>query len=161
MRQFYLYRNSSGYYNAVFVDPISEKKGTDKIQATIIAQKWIESGAPQTRSNARNFSATSTDNPLNLKDICERLSQEEAETLINLLCQKFRLSTPQQITISQTNKTPAPVEIKKPAETATAKPQTSGIPLSEYMLNFWDYDQNLIIIVSTSTFWIILTNNCS
>ena len=75
MRQFYLYKNSSGYYNAVFVDPISGKKGTDKsthtkdkIQATIIAQKWIESGAPQTRSNSRNFSATSTDNPLNLKD---------------------------------------------------------------------------------------------
>ena len=46
MRQFYLYKNQSGYYNAVFVDPISGKKGTDKIthtkdkiQATIIAQK--------------------------------------------------------------------------------------------------------------------------
>ena len=30
MRQFYLYRNSSGYYNAVFVEPINGKKGTDK-----------------------------------------------------------------------------------------------------------------------------------
>ena len=152
MRQFYLYKNSSGYYNAVFVDPISGKKGTDKsthtkdkIQATIIAQKWIESGAPQTRSNSRNFSATSTDNPLNLKDICERLSQEEAETLINLLCQKFSLSTPQQIIIPQTNETPAPAEIKKPAKTAAVKPQTSGIPLSEYMLNFWDYDKSEFI----------------
>ena len=152
MRQFYLYKNSSGYYNAVFVDPISGKKGTDKsthtkdkIQATIIAQKWIESGAPQTRSNSRNFSATSTDNPLNLKDICERLSQEEAQTLINMLYQKYSLSTPQQIIIPQTQETPAPAEIKKPAKVVAAKPQTKGIPLSEYMLNFWDYDKSEFI----------------
>ena len=97
MRQFYLYKNSSGYYNAVFVDPVSGKKGTDKsthskdkIQATIIAQKWVESGSPQARSNSRNFSATSTTTQLNLKDISERLSQDEAQTLVNMLLQKFR-----------------------------------------------------------------------
>ena len=30
MRQFYIYKNSSGYYNAVFVDPETGKKGKDK-----------------------------------------------------------------------------------------------------------------------------------
>ena len=44
MRQFYLYKNSSGYYNAIFVDPTSGKRGIDKsthskdkIEATMIA----------------------------------------------------------------------------------------------------------------------------
>ena len=30
MRQFYLYKNNSGYFNAVFVDPVSGLKGTSK-----------------------------------------------------------------------------------------------------------------------------------
>lgn len=44
MRQFYLYKNSSGYYNAIFVDPTSGNRGIDKsthskdqIKATMIA----------------------------------------------------------------------------------------------------------------------------
>ena len=62
-----------------------------------------------------------------------------------MLYQKYSLSTPQQIIIPQTQETPAPAEIKKPAKVAAAKPQTKGIPLSEYMLNFWDYDKSEFI----------------
>ena len=49
MRQFYLYKNQSGYYNAVLVDPFTGKKGKDKsthtkdkIQAAVIASGWVE-----------------------------------------------------------------------------------------------------------------------
>ena len=165
MRQFYLYKNSSGYYNAVFVDPVSGKKGTDKsthtkdkIQATIIAQKWVESGSPQARSNSRNFSATSTTTQLNLKDISERLSQDEAQALVNMLLQKFTLN------VMQTNesqqilvKTPVvipefsaepttPVESKKKVvKIVKAKAHISGIKLSEFLLTFWDYEKSEFI----------------
>ena len=165
MRQFYLYKNSSGYYNAVFVDPVSGKKGTDKsthtkdkIQATIIAQKWVESGSPQARSNSRNFSATSTTTQLNLKDISERLSQDEAQALVNMLLQKFTLNVMQTNESRQiVEKTPvvipeisaeptAPVESKKKVvKIVKAKAHISRIKLSEFLLTFWDYEKSEFI----------------
>ena len=48
MRQFYLFKNNSGYYNAVFVNPVSGFKGTsksthtkDRIEAIMIATSWL------------------------------------------------------------------------------------------------------------------------
>lgn len=165
MRQFYLYKNSSGYYNAVFVDPVSGKKGTDKsthskdkIQATIIAQKWVESGSPQARSNSRNFSATSTTTQLNLKDISERLSQDEAQTLVNMLLQKFTLNvmqtnekqqivekTPVVIPEIPAETTPPAASKKKVVKIVKAKAHISGIKLSEFLLTFWDYEKSEFI----------------
>ena len=102
MRSFYLYKNSSGYYNAVFVDPVSGKKGTDKsthtkdkIQATVIASGWLEHGVPGARGNSRSFTAEKATSSLNLKDIAERVNQDEAQQLINLLSKKFNLAMPE------------------------------------------------------------------
>ena len=147
MRQFYLYKNSSGYYNAVFVDPISGKKGKDKsthtkdkIQATIIATGWLEHGCPESRGNSRNFTADKSEKRLNLNHIAEQLNQDEAQKLIQMLSQKFSLNLPQTQSIQA--KADEPEEIKKPAKAPVSKPQTVGIPLSEFLLNFWDYEKS-------------------
>ena len=82
MRQFYLYKNQSGYYNAVLVDPFTGKKGKDKsthtkdkIQAAVIASGWVEHGVPEARPNSRNYSLDNSAPRLNLKDICERVNE--------------------------------------------------------------------------------------
>ena len=53
MRQFYLGRNSSGYYRVYLIDPATgirdSGKSThtkDKVEATMIATSWLQNGAP-------------------------------------------------------------------------------------------------------------------
>ena len=149
MRSFYLYKNSSGYYNAVFVDPVSGKKGTDKsthtkdkIQATVIASGWLEHGVPGARGNSRSFTSEKATSSLNLKDIVERVNQDEAQELINLLSKKFNLAMPQTVAAPAE---PAPVEINKAVKIPMHKPHTPGIPLSSFLLNFWDYEKSEFI----------------
>lgn len=173
MRPFYLYKNSSGYYNAVFVDPISGKKGKDKsthtkdkIQATIIATGWVERGCPEARPNSRNYLPDSSESRLNLKDICDRVNQTEALELINMLTAKYNLVIPTsethviepQITTPTKAEEPAQkkrivVVRKKPAENTepvpapapVSKPKSEGIPLSAFLLNFWDFENSEFI----------------
>ena len=52
MRQFYLGRNSSGYYRVYFIDPVTgirdSGKSThtkDKVEATMIATSWLQNGS--------------------------------------------------------------------------------------------------------------------
>ena len=177
MRQFYLYKNHSGYYNAIFIDQATGKKSVDKsthtkdkFQATIIATKWLVQGVPDLRPNSRKFYSPDGESLLNLKDIAERLSREDAMLLISLLTNKFSLETPPNNTpqvsqpaephaeslIKTLQLTPAPIPSphsettkkrivvirKKPSEQVTPKPQTSGIPLSEFLFNFWDYEKS-------------------
>lgn len=179
MRQFYLYKNSSGYYNAVFVDPETGKKGKDKsthtkdkIQATIIASGWIEKGCPEARPNSRNYSPDSSTTRLNLKDICDRVNETEALQLINLLTAKYNLVNPSaetpviepQITTKQKADEPvqeqkrrivvvrkkpaensAPAQMSVPTPVPAQKPKTEGIPLSAFLLNFWDFENSEFI----------------
>ena len=49
MRQFYLGKNSSGYYRVYFVDPVTGTRGPgksthtkDKVEATLIAGQWLK-----------------------------------------------------------------------------------------------------------------------
>lgn len=66
MSQFYLFKNRAGYYVVRFIDPItgvmmSSGKSThvkDKIEATMIATKWLENGIPDAYSGSRNFQST-------------------------------------------------------------------------------------------------------
>ena len=94
MRQFYLYPNASGYYNVIFIDPISGKKLTDKsthtkdkVEAAMIATTWLQNGIPESRPNARNYHAAETKSNLNLKSIAQTVTEEEAQTLISMLTQ--------------------------------------------------------------------------
>lgn len=179
MRQFYLYKNSSGYYNAVFVDPETGKKGKDKsthtkdkIQATIIASGWVEKGCPEARPNSRNYSPDSSTTRLSLKDICDRVNETEALQLINMLTAKYNLVIPSaetpviepQITTKQKADEPiqeqkrrivvvrkkpaensAPAQMSVPTPVPAQKPKTEGIPLSAFLLNFWDFENSEFI----------------
>ena len=168
MRQFYLYKNQSGYFNAVLVDPVTGKKGKDKsthtkdkIQAAVIASGWVEHGVPEARPNSRGYALDSSAHRLNLKDICERVNETEAMELVNLLCKKYGLLIPSSVVaepvvqasstpvVETENKEAAPapkkriVLVKKKAvEEPAPKAKTEGIPLADFLMNFWDYEKS-------------------
>ena len=85
MRQFYLGRNSSGYYRVYFIDPVTGLRDSgksthtkDKVEATMIATSWLQNGAPDCRSNSRAFSNPTSLIPINLKNMVEHLSEDDA-----------------------------------------------------------------------------------
>ena len=142
MRQFYLYPNASGYFNVLFIDPITGKKITDKsthtkdqVEAAVIATTWLQNGIPEARPNSRSYYTAGTQSKLNLKTIAETVTEGEAQTLINLLAQRFNLAVPSQF----------PVQSQKTQKTAISKPQETGIPLISFLRNFWDYDNSEFI----------------
>ena len=146
MRPFYLYPNASGYYNVIFIDPISGKKLTDKsthtkdkVEAAMIATTWLQNGIPESRPNARNYHAAETKFNLNLKSIAQTVTEEEAQTLISMLTQRFNFTVSEQPAVTK----PILLEPEKKAQKiATPKPQKAGIPLSSFLLNFWDFDNS-------------------
>ena len=146
MRPFYLYPNASGYYNVIFIDPISGKKLTDKsthtkdkVEAAMIATTWLQNGIPESRPNARNYHAAKTKSNLNLKSIAQTVTEEEAQTLISMLTQRFNFTVSEQPAVTK----PILLEPEKKAQKiATPKPQKAGIPLSSFLLNFWDFDNS-------------------
>ena len=149
MRQFYLYPNASGYFNVIFIDPITGKKITDKsthtkdqVEAAVIATTWLQNGIPEARPNSRSYYTAGTQSKLNLKTIAETVTEGEAQTLINLLAQRFNLSVPSQFANTEKN---FPVQSQKPQKTAISKPQETGIPLISFLRNFWDYDNSEFI----------------
>ena len=172
MRQFYLYKNQSGYYNAVLVDPFTGKKGKDKsthtkdkIQAAVIASGWVEHGVPEARPNSRNYSLDNSAPRLNLKDICERVNETEAFELVNMLIKKYGLMIPSSVmaepvvqvtstpVVETENKEAAPAPkkrivlvkkkaVEEPAPKPKEKEKEKGILLSEFLLNFWDYEKS-------------------
>ena len=149
MRQFYLYPNASGYFNVIFIDPITGKKITDKsthtkdqVEAAVIATTWLQNGIPEARPNSRSYYTAGTQSKLNLKTIAETVTEGEAQTLINLLAQRFNLSVPSQFANTEKN---FPVQSQKTQKTAISKPQETGIPLISFLRNFWDYDNSEFI----------------
>lgn len=149
MRQFYLYPNASGYFNVIFIDPITGKKITDKsthtkdqVEAAVIATTWLQNGIPEARPNSRSYYTAGTQSKLNLKTIAETVTEGEAQTLINLLAQRFNLAVPSQFANTEKN---FPVQSQKTQKTAISKPQETGIPLISFLRNFWDYDNSEFI----------------
>ena len=149
MRQFYLYPNASGYFNVIFIDPITGKKITDKsthtkdqVEAAVIATTWLQNGIPEARPNSRSYYTAGTQSKLNLKTIAETVTEGEAQTLINLLAQRFNLAIPSQFANTEKN---FPVQSQKTQKTAISKPQETGIPLISFLRNFWDYDNSEFI----------------
>lgn len=154
MRQFYLAKNSSGYYRAIFLNPetgvpVSTKSthSKDKFEATMIATSWLQNGVPKARGNERAFSVQPNKTPLNLNSVVERVSKDEAIVLMNLLSAKFGLAVSvagagggafagANVDKSKTEQTEKAVE---DSVLTNAKPK---IKLIEYLLNFWDYDNS-------------------
>ena len=98
----------------------------------MIASSWLEHGIPEARGNSRRFTLEGTSSGLNLKDICDRVNQDEALKLMTMLSQKFNLDS--SAVIPSTN--PVPVQNKEPLE----PPKTSGISFSSFLFEFWDID---------------------
>ena len=95
MRQFYLFKNRAGNYVVRFIDPItgvmmSSGKSThvkDKVEATIIAAKWLENGVPNSYSGSRCFS-NKLNSGIDLQNIVSRLTDSEIDTLLTLIAQR-------------------------------------------------------------------------
>lgn len=144
MRQFYLFKNKSGYFNVVLLDPVSgfkcSTKSThtkDKVEATMIAASWIQNGQPEARSNSRKFNSASSSPSLNLKSIVERLSENDARLLVSMISDKFNFSATPGIS-SNASSNPNPIQ----NVSETKEPR---IKLAEYLINFWDYDKSEFI----------------
>ena len=99
MRQFYLFKNRAEYYVVRFIDPItgvmmSSGKSThvkDKIEATMIATKWLENGTPDAYSGSRSFQ-NKLSSGIDLQNIVSRLSDFEIDTL-QTISQESRVLT--------------------------------------------------------------------
>ena len=97
MRQFYLSKNSCGYYRIHFIDPITGKQGTGKSthtkdlnDAVMIAYNWLHNGIPDARSNSRAFmNSQSSSVPANLKSLVDNISENDAMKVIKMICKKF------------------------------------------------------------------------
>ena len=152
MRQFYLSKNNCGYYKVIFIDPVTGEKQTgksthtkDKFEATMIATSWLQNGVPAARGNSRNFSnnALTTTTPLNLQSIVDRLTQNDAQTLMNLIALKFGFNVVPNVAVNAIqNNVQITNTITPPAETKPSKPR---IKLIEYLKGFWDYDNSEFI----------------
>ena len=152
MRQFYLGRNSSGYYRVYFVDPVTGNRDSgksthtkDKVEATMIATSWLQNGQPDGRSNSRAFSNPKSLIPVNYKHLVENLSREDAHIIFSLLSDKFGFSTAPSQASSSSQTTPT---IQNTQSNNPSKPKSKneeGIKLADYLLNFWDFEKSEFI----------------
>ena len=106
MRQFYLYKNKLGYFVARFIEPVTgtllNAKSThvkDKIEATMIATKWLENGTPSSFSNSRAYSNASHSG-VDLDNLVKRLTDSEIDTLLTLIAQRREQTVQPQAVLS-------------------------------------------------------------
>ena len=172
MRQFYLGKNSSGYYRVYFVDPVTGTRGPgksthtkDKVEATLIAGQWLKEGVPAAKSHSRAFASGSSElYSGDLKSFVAHLSEEDALQALELLSQKLHKTIIPTLSEEQVE---TPVEIKnETAEPAPTKkryvvikkknseplvekePETESgekLLLCDTLENFWDYDKSEFI----------------
>lgn len=101
MRQFYLSRNRCGYYRVHFVDPVTHVQGVgksthtkDKVEATLLAGKWLLEGMPMAMSNSRAFAEGNCPKiPVggDLQKLASSLSDSDTKTLLELLSKKMNV----------------------------------------------------------------------
>lgn len=103
MQPFYLIKNANGYYRADFIDcvtgQVTFRKSThcrNRIEATNLASKWIETGIPQAKSHSRQFQNSinpkQPESGIDLQNLVERLSKAEITALVALLAQKMGIA---------------------------------------------------------------------
>lgn len=163
MRQFYLYKNASGYYNVILIDPVTGIKKADKsthtkdqIEAATIATTWLQNGnVPVARPNARSYYNQETKSRLNLNFIAETITNEEAQVLISLLNQRFGFEIPEKIeaatievtgTVMQSHNTQtipeASAHTKQVVRIEKSDVQKTEIELIPFLMNFWDFEKS-------------------
>lgn len=171
MRQFYLSKNSCGYYRVHFVDPVTGIQGhgksthsKDRDEATRIAYDWLYNGAPDARGNSHAFnnSKTSTTSA-KLISFIDNLSETDALKVVEMISKKFNLelnssSTPESVEapVIETEQVKKAVEVPRPKKVFVVNkkpvktPSVSAAPQNKHLLcatldNFWDYDNSEFI----------------
>lgn len=111
MRPFYLSKNKYGYYRVHFVDPVTGLKSTgkgthtkDKFEATMLATRWLETGAPEAPSHSRAFNLQLNNKsiPVNIKSFVDNLSEADATIVVELISKKYGICSS---TLPENNKT--------------------------------------------------------
>lgn len=139
MKPFYLTKNSQGYYRAVFY---SQENGTfscsksthskDKTEALLIAAEWYKNGTPEGYINSRKSpDANKSNSGLNLTNIVNRLTLDEATLLTSLISQKFGInaSLPQNAVIAS-NSIITQVPVTPPTAVVTPAPVVAPVAVS-------------------------------
>ena len=180
MRPFYLSKNKYGYYRVHFVDPVTGLKSTgkgthtkDKFEATMLATRWLETGAPDAPSHSRAFNQQINNKsiPVSIKSFVDNLSEADATTVVELISKKYGICSS---TVTEIEKPVLPknndknlslpkhkkiIVIKKTSANATthnasthesnSKTEVLNIGqkhlLCDTLYNFWDYDTSEFI----------------
>ncbi len=167
MRQFYLSKNSCGYYRVHFVDPVTGVQGhgksthsKDRDEATRIAYDWLYNGAPDARGNSHAFnnSKTSTTSA-KLISFIDNLTESDAMKVVEMISKKFNLdlsstSATEVVEAPKTEpaaddkavETPRPKKVfvvkKKPVQVPSALPTEKKHLLCETLDSYWDFDNS-------------------
>ena len=164
MRQFYLGKNSSGFYRVYFIDPVTglrdNGKSThtkDKIEAAAIAGEWLKNGAPSARGNSRAFNSSDVSKiSVDLSQFINRLSESELKLAFDLISQKLNLPknfipVPETPVISSDSESisenpPAKKKVIVHKKSVAAKPEEGKkLLLCDTLENFWDYENSEFI----------------
>ena len=167
MRQFYLSKNSCGYYRVHFVDPVTGVQGhgksthsKDREEAIKIAYKWVYNGAPEARGNSHAFNNSDTPTtPAKLISFIDNLTESDALKVVEMISKKFNLdlSSASATEVVEAPKTePAAdekaVETSRPKKVFVVKKKLVQLPsalpaekkhlLCDTLDNYWDFDNS-------------------
>lgn len=168
MRQFYLSKNSCGYYRVHFVDPVTGVQGhgksthtKDREEANKIAYKWLYTGAPEARGNSHAFNNSETPTiSAQLISLIDNLSESDALKVVEKISRKFNFdsSSPalaETVEVPKTETVPVEtvIESPRPKKIFEAKKKSVEAPssttaaetrhhLCETLEYFWDFDNS-------------------
>ncbi len=169
MQPFYLAKNSSGYYKVCFVNTetgkVTNTKSThtkNKFEANMIASSWVTNGAPEKRTSpSRAFNMRQVDSSsIDLNSVAQRLTREEAASLIELLNKRFDFSASANCvnTISETPVVRPAVNYSE--NTKTVSESETPVNLIEALTTFWDFGNSEYVKKRIARGYDIKQRNC-
>ena len=169
MQPFYLAKNSSGYFKVCFVNTetgkVTNTKSThtkNKFEANMIASLWVTNGAPEKRTSpSRAFNMRQVDSSsIDLNSVAQRLTREEAASLIELLNKRFDFSASANCvnTIPETPVVRPAVNNSK--NTKTVSQPEAPVNLFEALTTFWDFENSDYVKKRIARGYDIKQRNC-
>ena len=164
MRQFYLSKNSCGYYRVHFIDPVTGVQGNgksthskDRVEATMIATSWLTNGTPEARGNSRAFhNSEAPTTSAKLISFIDNLSESDALKVVEMISKKFNfdlsspsaaetVEVPVTVPVAAEKVTEAPLPKKRFVVRKKTEPAPSALPaekkhlLCETLDSYWDF----------------------
>ena len=169
MQPFYLSKNQSGYFKVYFVNTETGKvirtKSThskNKFEANMLASKWACEGLPEKRTSpSLAFNTQTTEfSGLDLNFVANKVTQNEALKLIDLLNSRFNFGQTQEAAASLIS-SPVPM-INNPAikTEPTTSDTTEPVYLIETLMNFWDFENSEYVKKRVARGYDIKQRNC-